>query len=121
MQTSKEKTLIGIVGPCSAGKSTLVKKLKERGFNAKQIAQEHSYVKDMWQRTINLNTLIFLQVSYATAQERRKLNWSLKEYETQQHRLRNARQYADFYLETDGLTPEEIVDEVLRFIAPHPP
>jgi len=120
MKTNKERALIGIVGPCSAGKSTLVAGLKKRGFNAKQISQEHSYVKDMWQRRSSLDTLIFLQVSYPTAQERRKLNWSSKEYETQQHRLKNARQHADFYLETDGLTPEEIIDEVLRFIAKSP-
>ncbi|MBT3322413.1 MAG: hypothetical protein HN392_09030 [Anaerolineae bacterium] len=116
MTTTKEGVLLGVVGPCSAGKSTLTAKLREHGINIKQIAQEHSYVKDMWRRLANPDILIFLQVSYPIAQERRRLSWGPKEYEVQQHRLRDAREYADFYLDTDKLTPEEIFLKVLEFI-----
>ncbi|MBT3189996.1 MAG: hypothetical protein HN736_14865 [Anaerolineae bacterium] len=116
MPITKEDFLVGVVGPCSAGKSTLVAGLKKRGVNIRQIAQEHSYVKDMWRRLTNPDILIFLQVSYPVAQERRKLNWAQKEYKTQQHRLRDARQYTDFYLDTDELTPEDILNLVLKFI-----
>ena len=112
----KKKSIIGIVGPCSSGKSTLVAGLKKRGVKVRHIAQEHSYVKDMWRRLTNPDILLFLQVSYPVAQKRRKLNWSLKEYETQQYRLRDARQHADFYLDTDKLTPEDILKKVLNFI-----
>ena len=39
------------------------------------------------------------------------------EYEKQEYRLRDARQHADFYLDTDELTPEDILNKVLKFIA----
>jgi len=117
MPTTKEKPLVGVVGTCSSGKSTLVAGLKKRGVKVRQIAQEHSYVKDMWRRLTNPDILVFLQVSYSVAQKRRKLNWSPKEYETQKYRLRDARQHADFYLATDELTPEDILKKVLIFIA----
>ncbi len=116
MTTIKEKPLIGVVGPCSAGKSTLIAQLKKYDLRARQIAQEHSHVKDMWQRLSKPDILVFLDVSYATAQERRKLNWNEAEYATQENRLRHARKHADFYLLTDGLTPEEILKKVLGFI-----
>ncbi len=116
MPITKKDFLVGVVGPCSAGKSTLAEGLKKRGVNIRQIAQEHSYVKDMWQRLTSPDMLIFLQVSYSVAQKRRKLNWSPEEYKMQQYRLRDARQHADFYLNTDDLTPEEILNEVHKFI-----
>lgn len=116
MPTTKEKFLIGVVGPCSSGKSTLVTGLKKRGFNARNIAQEHSYVKNMWQRLTNPAILIFLDVSYPIAQKRRKLNWNTGEYEIQKNRLRHARQHADFYLQTDNLTPEEVLIHISDFL-----
>ena len=108
--------LIGVVGPCSSGKSTLVSGLTRRGFFAKNIAQEHSFVKDMWQRLTNPRILIFLDVSYPVAQSRRKLNWNLSEYHEQQRRLRHARQHADFYLDTDPFTPHEVLERVIAFL-----
>ena len=116
MPTIKESPVVGIAGPCSSGKSTLVAGLKKHGVNVRHIAQEHSYVKDMWRRLTNPDVLIFLQVSYPIAQKRRKLNWGEKEYETQQYRLRNTLENADFYLDTDKLTPEDILTKVLMFL-----
>ncbi|MBC8335804.1 MAG: hypothetical protein ISR59_06295 [Anaerolineales bacterium] len=116
MTNTKKELLIGIVGPCSSGKSTLVAGLKKHMVHARNIAQEHSYVKDMWRRLINPDLLIFLQVSYPIAQIRRKLNWNLADYEEQGHRLRHARKLADFYLDTDLLTPKEVLEAALDFI-----
>jgi len=116
MTTIKENLSIGIAGPCSSGKSTLVAGLKKHHIHARSIAQEHSYVKDMWRRITNPDLLIFLQVSYPIAQLRRKLNWNISEYEQQRHRLRNARKNADFLLNTDLLTPEEVLEETMLFI-----
>jgi GTPase SAR1 family protein len=108
---------IGIVGPCSAGKSTLVKGLKQRGYSdTRPIAQEHSYVPYMWQRITNPDVLIYLDVSYDNAQKRRWLNWTPGEYSEQLHRLQHARQHAHLYVDTNPLSVGEVLEVVLRFL-----
>ena len=47
--TSRELVL-GVVGPCASGKSTLVSALKAMDYQTRHIAQEHSYVNDMWRQ-----------------------------------------------------------------------
>jgi deoxyadenosine/deoxycytidine kinase len=112
----KEKGKIGIVGPCAAGKSTLAASLKKYGYNVRHIAQEHSYVPFMWRRITNPDILIFLDVSYELTKFRRKLNWTEAEYAEQHHRLRNARQYADLYIDTNAMTPDQVLKRVLAFL-----
>ena len=108
---------IGVVGPCSAGKSTLVNGLKERGYvDARPISQEHSYVPHMWKSLTNPDILIYLDVSYENAQNRRWLNWTPEEYEEQLHRLQHARQHAHLYVDTNPLSVEEVLSEVLSFL-----
>lgn len=107
---------IGIVGPCGAGKTTLATVLRQKGYDARVIAQEHSYVPDMWQRLTKPDVLIFLQASWAVTSARRRLNWTEAEWLEQQHRLRHARQHASFYLDTDSLTIEEVRRKVLDFL-----
>jgi deoxyadenosine/deoxycytidine kinase len=111
------KTLkIGIVGPCAAGKTTLIASLKQAGYEARHIAQEHSYVSDMWQRLTNPDVLIYLDVSYPLTLQRRKINWTIEEYEIQLERLRHARLNADLYIQTDGLEPQAVLEQVLAFL-----
>ncbi len=110
------KPVVGVVGPCAAGKSTLIRNLAGRGYRLKHIAQEHSYVPDMWQRLTRPDVLIFLDVSFAESNRRRPMPWRQRDYEEQQRRLRHARQHADFYLLTDGLTPEEVAERVAAFL-----
>ena len=109
-------TLIGVVGPCSAGKTTLIRELTARGYTARHIAQEHSFVADMWKRISNPDILIYLDVSYEVSMQRRKLDMSEKEFKTQSERLSNARQMADFFLNTDHNSPEEVLNQVLSFL-----
>jgi hypothetical protein len=116
MQDHLEERLIGVVGPCASGKSTLIANLKPYGIVARHIAQEHSYVADMWQRITNPDLLIYLDVSYSLSKARRSLDWSNKDYEEQQYRLRHARQHADFYICTDPFRPEEVLQYVLSFL-----
>jgi ABC-type cobalamin/Fe3+-siderophores transport system ATPase subunit len=109
--------LIGIVGPCTAGKSTLIKRLNGRyNVELRHIAQEHSFVQAMWQRLSHPKWLVFLDVSYPVSMERNKLDWTLAEYQEQQRRLSHARQHADFYLMTDELTPEQVLEKVSEFL-----
>jgi deoxyadenosine/deoxycytidine kinase len=112
----KLKSLIGIVGPCGAGKTTLAEGLHRNGYRARAIVQEHSYVKDMWQRMTRPDVLIFLQASCSGGGVRRRLNWTESEWEEQQRRLAHAREHADFYLNTDSLGIGEVLNLVLKFL-----
>lgn len=107
---------IGVVGPCSAGKSTLIAGLGERGYSAHHIAQEHSMVPDMWKRIDHPDVLIYLDVSYDISMRRRPLDMSENEFAEQVNRLRHARRHADFYIDTDDLSPKEILKEVKSYL-----
>ncbi|MCX6035255.1 MAG: hypothetical protein NTV38_09820 [Chloroflexi bacterium] len=112
----KLKPLIGIVGPCGAGKTTLAGGLYRNGYRARAIVQEHSYVKDMWQRMTRPDVLIFLQASCLVGGERRQMKWTESEWEEQQRRLAHARQHADFFLNTNPLGIGEVLDLVLMYL-----
>ncbi len=120
VDASKGKLLIGVVGPCGAGKTTLVEGLISLGYRARHIAQEHSYVKDMWKRLTNPDILVFLEASYPTTCQRRKLNWTEAEWQEQQNRLSHARAHADLVLETDELAIEAVLARVIRFVEQRP-
>jgi energy-coupling factor transporter ATP-binding protein EcfA2 len=115
----QKSNLIGLVGPCSAGKSTLIGRLKGFGYNCRHIAQEHSYVPDMWLRLVNPIALIYLDVSYPVSMDRRPLNLTPEEFEEQKNRLSHAFQNADLYLHTDELTPDEVQALVMNFFSKH--
>jgi deoxyadenosine/deoxycytidine kinase len=110
------KPMIGVVGPCAAGKTTLVSGLQRAGYEVRHIAQEHSYIADMWKRITNPDLLVYLHVSYPLTISRRKIDWTEAEYLEQIYRLRHARQFADCTIETDLLSPQQVLDQVLHFI-----
>ncbi len=107
--------LIGVVGPCKSGKSTLVRGLIENGYRAQQIAQEHSFAPRMWQQITPPDILIYLHSEYERTVER-GLAWTRKEYDEQQPRLVHARENADLELVTDVESPEEILAKALEFL-----
>lgn len=105
--------LVGIVGPCGSGKSTLLTGLTQRGYTCRHIAQEHSYVQAMWQIITQPDCLIYLHASYATSTTRRNLNWTESEHAEQLCRLSHARAHAHIIINTDDLTPEQILQKAL--------
>ncbi len=107
--------LIGITGPCGAGKTTLAEGLKRNGFRARAIAQEHSYVPAMWQMLTKPDLLIFLQASHPVGGARRNMSWTLAEWEEQQRRLAHARSHADLVLDTDAMSIEQVLEAALKF------
>ncbi len=109
MDTPNPEFLIGVVGVCASGKSTLIKGLTALGYNCRHIAQEHSYVQDMWARITGPDILIYLNVSYAKTMERKSLNWTIVEYDIQLSRLQHAREHAQIHIDTDPLSPEELI------------
>lgn len=113
--------LVGVVGPCGAGKSSLVAGLQERGYRCSHIAQEHSYVPSMWSKIAKPDVLIFLEASFATCTRRRNLNWLEWDYEEQRRRLAHARANADLLIHTDGITVEAVRGQALDYLEQWPP
>jgi chloramphenicol 3-O-phosphotransferase len=114
-RTSQGKPLrVAVVGPCASGKSTLVEALREAGYDARHPAQEHSYVKDMWQRLVDPDALIYLDLSHAAYRQRRPKDDAGPGYlEMQRERLAHARAHADVVVDTTGMTVEAVRELVL--------
>lgn len=107
---------IGVVGPCAAGKTTLITSLRKLGFHAHHIAQEHSYVADMWQRISKPDVLIYLDVSYRISMLRKPMNWVEADFMEQVKRLQHARKHASIYIDTDDLTPSQVLQKTIEFL-----
>lgn len=105
-----------MVGPCGAGKSTLVRLLRARGIAAREIAQEHSGVPAMWARLTCPRHLVYLEVSRGVASRRLGQDFTPAEWEAMRARLAHARAHADLVLDTDSLTPDEVCGRVLEFL-----
>ena len=110
----KANQTIGVVGACGTGKSELVTRLKNHGYYARHIAQEHSFAPTMWRKSSNPDLLVYLQVSFPITLQRKNFHWTEAEFEEQQHRLRHAKTHADLIIDTDNLTPDEVFRIVLK-------
>ena len=108
--------LIGVVGPCGSGKSTLIAGLERFGYSCRHIAQEHSHVQAMWQILSRPNFLIYLEASFPVSTARRRLDWQEREYLEQIRRLAHARRHAHLLIDTDDLTPEQVLQLALEFL-----
>lgn len=109
---------IGIVGPCSSGKSELTRALRARGYSVKEIMQEHCAAPAMWQRITNPDILIYLDVSLEVAAQREGLDKPSSWWENERSvRLAHARAHCDLYIDTTMLAPEEILTQVVHFLS----
>jgi cytidylate kinase len=113
--------LIGVVGPCGSGKSTLIAGLNQHGYTCRHIAQEHSYAKAMWQIISKPDILIYLHASFPVSTARRKLDWQEKDHTEQLRRLSHAREHAHIIIDTDDLTPGQVLQKVLDSLNNFPP
>ncbi len=109
--------LLGIVGPCSAGKSELARRLRGLGYRVKEIRQEHSSVPDMWRRITNPDVLIYLDVALDVAAQRERLaqpsSWWPEERAV---RLAHARAHCDIYVDTSDLDPDSVFARVTALL-----
>lgn len=108
---------VAVVGPCVSGKSELVQALRQAGYEARHVAQEHSYVPSMWQRISRPDVLIYLDVNYGTALARRPyIDWGPERLQEQAQRLSHARQKCDLYVDTSALSKSQVRRKVMRFL-----
>jgi hypothetical protein len=70
----------------------------------------------MWQRIAKPDLLIFLDASFPVSTQRRRLNWQEGDYQEQCRRLAHARQHANLVIDTDPLTPAQVLQQVLDFL-----
>lgn len=112
---NNKRPLIAVVGPCVSGKTLLVQALREREYNVREVAQEHSYVPTMWQRITQPDLLVYLDVSWEIACQRRPTDAGADRWAEQTRRLYHARQHTDLYVNTDALTPQEVLEKTLAF------
>ena len=113
---TSEEPVIGVVGPCAAGKTTLVSDLRSAGYVVRHIAQEHSYVQDMWKLISDPDYLVYLDVSFEVSTARSGSSWTRSIFSKQIDRLVHARSNADLYIQTDELTPKEVLEIVIAKI-----
>lgn len=73
-------------------------------------------MQTMWQRITNPDILIFLDASFSASTTRRKLIWEQKDHEEQYRRLAHARQHANLVIDTDPLTPAQVLQKVLDYL-----
>ena len=107
---------IVIVGPCAAGKTTLQNNLVRLGYDARDVAQEHSEAQTMWQQIARPDILIFLDASLETIRRRLKVDWEQAYLDEMNRRLTHARVHAHFFLDTNPLTPIQVCDRVVEFL-----
>lgn len=116
MASAPRDVRIAVVGPCGSGKSTLVRLLRDRGYVAREPAQEHSGVPDMWLRLDQPDVLVYLDATLPTIARRRHIQWGQAYLNKLNQRLSHARRHAHLYLPTDNLTPEEVLSRVEDFL-----
>ena len=115
--TQKASLRVAIVGPCAAGKSTLVSALLQAGYEARHVAQEHSYVPAMWQRISQPDILVYLDANLEAITVRRPtFRFSRADLAEQNRRLAHAREHCDLYVDTSDLTPVEVHERYLSFL-----
>jgi adenylate kinase len=104
-----------IVGVCASGKTTLVKALRDLGIDAHNVAQEHSGIKKLWLKKCP-DVLVMLDASLPVILTRRQVPWGEERLIMQRERLKDARQNADLFLQTDKLNKEQVLKQVLDFV-----
>jgi hypothetical protein len=109
--------LIKVVGISASGKSTLVKALRQRGYHARPVSQEHSNVAELWQYFEQPAILIYLDVDLATQQERRPdVTWNKAWLQEEKMRLDHAQGHAELKINTSGLSPATVLQIALTFL-----
>ena len=107
------KGRIAVVGACASGKSVLVSRLCALGYDARQCAQEHSYVGDMWQRLSRPEVLVYLHVSHSVLRRRRRVDFNEDYLQEQLRRLEHSRRHCDVYVDTDDSGEDEVLAKVI--------
>jgi ATPase subunit of ABC transporter with duplicated ATPase domains len=106
---------IVVVGPCAAGKSTLVTALRALGYDAHVSGQEHSEIAMLWQHS-EPDVLIALDVDITAVRDRRGDSWPEWLHDLQVRRLAAASQAADLNIDTTPLSTQAVIARVVAYL-----
>jgi energy-coupling factor transporter ATP-binding protein EcfA2 len=110
--------LIKIVGVSGSGKSTLARSLREAGYNARPVGQEHSHIPHLWQQFDPPSILLYLEADLACQQRRRPdVTWTAENLQEERARLAHAFAHADLTLDTSQLAAAAILTITQAFLA----
>lgn len=110
--------LIKVVGISGSGKSTLVSSLRQAGYNARPVSQEHSSVSDLWQQFDRPAILIYLDVEFEyQAQRHPDVEWTLDAHKEEEQRLAHAHEHATIRINTTHLTAGAVRSLVLAYLS----
>lgn len=104
---------VAVAGVCASGKSTLARGLRAAGYDAVDIAQEHSDVPYMWQAITQPDALIFLDAGDDTVRARSPHIGTDRFLGAQRGRLAHARAHADLIVNVDQLSAPQVLARVL--------
>ena len=106
--------LVKVAGMSASGKSTLVRGLRERGYDARPVSQEHSNIPELWRLFETPAVLIHLDASLTCQRLRRPdVSWSRRYHAQEAARLRHAYDHADLRIDTSDMTPSAVLSLTL--------
>ena len=106
---------IVVVGPCAAGKSTLVTALRALGYDAHVSGQEHSEIATLWQHS-QPDVLIALDADISAVRDRRGGSWPEWLHDLQVQRLAGASRAADLAIDTTTLSTQAVFARVIAYL-----
>jgi ATPase subunit of ABC transporter with duplicated ATPase domains len=118
-RTFSDPRRIVVVGPCAAGKSTLVSALQSRGYDARVSGQEHSEISTLWQHA-EPDVLVLLDVDITAVRERRGGPWPEWLHDLQVKRLTAAAKAADLAIDTTAHSAESVIERVVTYLEDRP-
>lgn len=106
---------IAVVGVCASGKTTLVKGLKDAGYDAYNVAQEHSGIHNFWNKH-HPDILVMIDATLTAIKKRRLVYWDQERLDVQHKRLADAKAHANLFIQTDAYNADEVREQVIDYI-----
>ena len=106
---------IAVVGVCASGKTTLVKGLKDAGYDAYNVAQEHSGIHNFWNKH-HPDILVMIDATLPAIKKRRLVYWDQERLDVQHKRLADAKAHANLFIHTDAYNADEVREQVIDYI-----
>ena len=106
---------LAVVGVCASGKTTLVKGLKDAGYDAYNVAQEHSGIHNFWNKH-HPDILVMIDATLPAIKKRRLVYWDQERLDVQHKRLADAKAHANLFIQTDAYNADEVREQVIDYI-----